>query len=64
MDPHVITAGQRITAQASDHHFLAKYSNQIRTGAIAAILTVPSLALVRNNRLGEEREYQRLFDTG
>ena len=34
------------------HHFLAKYSNQIRAGAIAAILTVPSLALVRNNRLG------------
>jgi hypothetical protein len=34
------------------HHVLSKYSSQIRAGAIAAILTVPALALVRNNRLG------------
>ena len=33
------------------HHVMAKYSHQIRAGAIAAILTVPSLGLVRNNRL-------------
>jgi hypothetical protein len=34
------------------HHFMAKYVNQIRGGAIAAILALPGISLVRNNRLG------------